>query len=105
MALQELLRDEGYEVISATGREEGVTLATMSHADVIIADARLPGLDGVAWVRELSRYGPPPPTILLCTRASCPPPESGVVCMTKPIDLARLFRVLERAAGPQILVA
>ena len=104
-ALEELLRDEGHEVRSASTRAEGVAQVRASRPDAVIADAQLTGLDGRAWLRELSILDPPPRTILLCPRSNhgLVPPE--IVCMTKPIDLRQLFDHLARLSLARAKVA
>jgi CheY-like chemotaxis protein len=104
-ALEGLLRDEGHEVRAVAGRAEAVALAATDHPDVIIAEARLPRLDGLALVRELSHLDPPPPTILVCPRSDHLLEQLGVVCLTKPIDLGLLYRHLARLAPRESQVA
>jgi len=93
-ALAELLRAEGHEVACVASRDAGREAALAEHPDIIIADAQLPGCDGLAAVRELSRHGLSPRIILLCPRASRALEHLGVVCLTKPIDLDRLHQML-----------
>lgn len=97
-ALVALLRSEGHEAIAATSHAEGLALAAAQHPDVIIADAQVPGLDGLALVRDLSAQGVMPHVILLCPRADHPLEPLGVVCLTKPIDFAALHRLLSQLA-------
>ena len=89
---------------SVASRDEGLALNTASQPDVIIAEAQLPGHDGLVLVRELARRGLPPHTILLCARSDRMLADLGVVCMIKPIDLAQLFRHVARhaPARPQV---
>jgi len=93
-ALDALLRDEGHEVTCAASRDEGLALVMLSRPDVLIADTQLLGIEGLARVRELSQKPIGPRTILLCTRSSAARAHTGMLCMTKPIDLAELFRHL-----------
>jgi len=92
-------------VRSVAGRAEAVALAATYHPDVIIAEAQVPGLDGLALVRELSRLASPPATILVCPRSDRVLDELGVVCLTKPIDLGLLYRHLARLAPRESQVA
>jgi CheY-like chemotaxis protein len=93
-ALAELLRHEGHEVTAVADRAEGLALARIERPDAVIADAQVPGLDGAALVRELSARGPMPRVFLLCPRAGGALESAGVTCLTKPIDLAALHRML-----------
>lgn len=94
IALTELLRSEGHEVIAVAERAEGLRLASEYHPDAVIADAQVPGIDGLALVRELSARGPMPLVILLCPRASRELRSLDVTCLTKPIDFAALHHLL-----------
>ena len=92
IALEELLRLDGHLVTSAASGMEG--LSGEDPPDAVIADAQLPGLDGSILLRQLSDRGPLPRVILVCPRASRVRWRPGVVCLTKPIDLAELHRHL-----------
>lgn len=104
-ALEGLLRDEGYEVRAVASRAEAVALAATDHPDVIIAEVQVPGLDGVALVRQLSHLASPPSTILVCPRSDRILEQLGVVCLIKPIDLGLLYRHLARLAPRESHVA
>lgn len=100
-ALQQLLSDGGHQVMAAATRPDGLALATTLGADVVVADAQLPWLDGAALMRELSTLGMRPHVILLCSR-DVGESECGFACLTRPIDLDRLRRHIasrERAEG------
>lgn len=99
VALAELLRSEGYEVTAAADRAEGLALAGAERPDAVIADAQVPGLDGLALVRDLSARGPMPRLILLCPRAGRAVESDDVTCLTKPIDLGALHQLLARLAA------
>ena len=96
-ALQELLHADGHRVTAVESRADGLVAASTEHPDVIIADVQVPGLDGLPLLRELSARGARR-VILLCPRANRTIEKNGVVCLTKPIDLAELARYL--AQGP-----
>jgi two-component system, response regulator PdtaR len=54
--LKETLQEEGYEVVGETGRgDEAVTLVKDLAPDLAILDIKMPGLDGLAAAREISR--------------------------------------------------
>jgi CheY-like chemotaxis protein len=94
LALAELLRSEGHEVTAVADRVEGLALVRIERPDAVIADAQVPGLDGAALVRALSAR-----LILLCPRAGSALDSDGVTCLTKPIDLAALHRLLAPLAS------
>ncbi|RKS06746.1 LuxR family two component transcriptional regulator [Nocardiopsis sp. Huas11] len=52
--------------VAADGREL-VAMARRLVPDVVFTDIRMPGTDGVAALRALSRFDRPPPTVMLTT--------------------------------------
>jgi DNA-binding response OmpR family regulator len=86
-ALRDLLRADGHQV-EVLARQAGTAIAAAAfRADVVVADAKLPGLDGLRLARALGALEPAPGLILLCARASCRLDGLGVPCLPKPIDL------------------
>lgn len=54
--LRETLEEEGYEVVGETGRgDEATELIRTLAPDIAILDIKMPGLDGLAVARELTR--------------------------------------------------
>ena len=48
-----MLRIEGYQVQTALTAEEGLREIELSHPDAIIVDFRMPGIDGLEFLRRL----------------------------------------------------
>lgn len=53
--LTDLLRKNGYEVITAENGEQGVALAKSEQPDLVLMDVVMPGLNGFQATRQLSR--------------------------------------------------
>jgi PAS domain S-box-containing protein len=52
-ALTELLIEEGYDVSSAAGGEEGLESARENRPDLLLLDMMMPGIDGVEVIRRI----------------------------------------------------
>lgn len=53
--LSDLLRKNGYEVLTAENGEQGVALAKSELPDLVLMDVVMPGLNGFQATRQLSR--------------------------------------------------
>ncbi len=69
VALQETLRaaleSENFEVFSATDGEEGLSLSSREHVDLILLDLKLPTLDGFEICKKIREKGDSTPIIFL----------------------------------------
>lgn len=53
LALSQVLKDEGFEVMTAGDGEEGLSIALEKHPDVILADLKMPKMGGLAMIHKL----------------------------------------------------
>jgi two-component system, sensor histidine kinase and response regulator len=85
---QATLEDEGYEVLLATGGEEGVRMVESARPDCVLLDVRMPGTDGFA----------------VCTRIRALPDarDTPVVFLTALRDVDTFDQAL-RAGGDDFL--
>jgi two-component system sensor histidine kinase/response regulator len=68
---QATLEDEGYEVLLASGGEEGIRKVETEHPDCVLLDVRMPGTDGFAVcsrIRELPEARDTPVVFLTALR-------------------------------------
>ncbi|MCI0342910.1 MAG: sigma-54 dependent transcriptional regulator [Planctomycetales bacterium] len=90
-----LFRREGYRVHVAASGEEALESVEAHHPDVLLLDLKLPGMDGIGVLRELSADPHPPGVILLTAYGDIPTAVEAVKFgaadfLTKPVDLDRL---------------
>src|SRR5215475_3673424 len=62
------LESAGYEVDSAPSAEQALPLASL--ANVIVTDLRLPGMDGLQFIKQLQTRGLPVATIVITAHGS-----------------------------------
>ncbi|WP_271408334.1 HD domain-containing phosphohydrolase [Pseudomonas sp. Q1-7] len=57
-ALRRVLRGEPYELLTASGGSQALALLAANDIDLVVSDARMPGLDGPALLAEVQRRWP-----------------------------------------------
>ena len=106
--LGKLLDQEGYRVTLAPDGATGLRLLREAPVDLVLTDLKMPGLDGVAVLREIREAGLEAEVVLLTGHGSI---DAAVQAMkagafdflTKPPDTERLLLVLQRAAERRAL--
>jgi DNA-binding NtrC family response regulator len=104
-ALQRVVRDEGYKVITALDGEEALRLVASETVDVVLSDMDMPGMSGLDLMVRLRRNHPSAVRLLLTGRgtlaAAVGAINDGEVYrfMTKPWDIDELREVLRQAAS------
>lgn len=63
--LQNVFTRHGYQVLSATSGQEGLTLFRQRAPRVTLLDLRMPGMDGLAVLKEIRALDPHAPVIIL----------------------------------------
>jgi DNA-binding NarL/FixJ family response regulator len=103
--------DPGIEVVGeASDGAEAVGLARALEPDVVLMDLRMPGTDGVAAIRELSRLGVPARVVVLTTYDAdadvLPAIEAGATgYLLKDAPRAELLRAIRAAASGDAVLA
>ncbi len=88
LALQELLEEEGYEVMTATGRLEDLQAAAGFRPQVALIDVKAR--------RALAALDPRPILVLMSTR-DLPLSDAETLFVRKPLNLAELFATIATA--------
>ncbi len=60
-----LLKDEGFEVISATNGYEALKIIDMESPDLVLLDIWMPGIDGIETLKEIKKSHPFLPVIII----------------------------------------
>ena len=99
--IAETLRDEGYDVTCAKDGAEAMAAASATPFDLVLADMRLPKLDGLTLFRRLREERPDTDVIVMTGNAAVADAVSVVKegafdYLTKPVRLEELSEGLER---------
>ena len=108
-SLQQALTDAEHKVSVFDNAQDALTLVKQRQPDVVLSDLRMPGMDGVALLRELKRLGLDIPVVLMTAYASV---STAVEAMKlgafdyiqKPFNAEEIAIVIERAVRESNLV-
>ena len=102
--LEEILSEEGYEVVSAANAAEAREKRAATEPDLILLDIWMPDVDGISLLREWSRSnnGKTCPVVMMSGHGTV---ETAVEAtrlgafdfIEKPVSLAKLLHTVERA--------
>jgi DNA-binding NtrC family response regulator len=94
-------RDRGLQVDTVATAEEAMEILRSKLYNVVLSDIRLPGMDGVSFLRELNQSTPEMPVVLVTGVAADRQLEAkreGVFAfIEKPVDLDELVAVIRQA--------
>src|SRR5258708_2270922 len=107
--LETLLSREGYSIRVAAGGAEGVELAKSVPVDAVIVDVMMPGMDGMAVLKELKKFDDELPVIMITAFASV---ENAIAAMkrgafdyiTKPFKNDEVLVVIRNAMERRQLI-
>lgn len=100
--LKEILKDAGFEVFSSSTAEKGFQLAYREYIDVVITDVRLPGMDGLTFLRKLKEELPETEVIVITAFSNVEDAvdavkEGAFHYITKPFDPSVLINLTSKA--------
>lgn len=101
MGLSELLAQEGYGVDAVADGNDALEYLSRKNASLVITDIRMPGMDGMSFLRELNRRFPETDVIMMTAYGGV---ESYLEAMNlgafeyinKPIRLDELKSVMKK---------
>ncbi len=108
-SLSAALKAQDHKVYCYAAADEALTAIRQRSFDVVLTDLRMPGMDGVALLRELRRLGIDVPVVLMTAYASV---QTAVEAMklgafdyiTKPFNPDEVAILIERAIREQRLL-
>src|SRR5579863_5914258 len=101
-SIRRVLEGNGIEVVTAATGAEGLSMLREHEPDVVILDLQLPDRSGLEVFREIQKADPRRPVIFVTAHGTT---ETAIEAMkggafdylVKPVDLAKLSHVLDRA--------
>jgi DNA-binding NtrC family response regulator len=93
---QKVLNKKGYGVLTATSGAEALKTLSLNPIDVVILDVKMPGMDGIATLKEIKRHHPRVEVIMLTGHGTLESAVEGLKSgatdyLTKPSDIAELL--------------
>ncbi|MFH1438366.1 MAG: sigma-54 dependent transcriptional regulator [Pseudomonadota bacterium] len=100
--LSSLLMREGYEVLDALEGKSALSLMEENHIDVLLADLRMPGMDGMTLMRKALTLRPDLPVIILTAHGTIDIAVEALKkgafdFITKPFEWRELKQVISKA--------
>ena len=97
------LSTEGYQVTTADDGREGLEKFKQDDFDLVIADLRMPKLDGIQFLKEVKRLSPEIPVIMITAYGTI---ETAIQAMklgaydylTKPLLIEELLMMMEKVS-------
>jgi DNA-binding NtrC family response regulator len=97
-----LLTRKGYEVVTAASGAEALRRLTELTVHVVVLDVKMPGMDGIAALREIKKLSPDVEVLLLTGHATVESAVEGLNAgasdyLVKPCNLDELIRKINDA--------
>lgn len=99
---QNLLKRKGFEVITAGNGIQALETLERNNIDVMVLDVKMPGMDGVATLKEVKRHFPTVEVIMLTGHGTIDSAVDGLKSgafdyLTKPCDIDELLEKTQKA--------
>jgi DNA-binding NtrC family response regulator len=99
---RKVLDKKGYEVLTAASGAGALSTLGEKIVDVVILDVKMPGMDGIATLKEIKRRHPLVEVIMLTGHGTLESAVEGLKCgatdyLTKPSDIGELLVKVEEA--------
>lgn len=109
LVLEDLLADEGYEVVTSSSAAEGLEIIQREAIDTVLTDIKMPGMSGIEFLEKIMNFDSDMPVILMTAFAEV---DQAVNAMKKgaldhiqkPFDNQDLKRAVARGVEKRQLV-
>ncbi len=106
--LQKFLEGLNYEALTAANGEEGLKAYTQEKPDLVLADIRMPGMDGVTLLEKIKSHNPSAKVILMTAYGSVEDAVKAIkkgafYYLTKPVNLEELEFLVKKSLASQSL--
>ncbi len=100
--LVDILKEKGFEVYSCGSAEKGYNLLYQHHPFVIVTDVRLPGMDGLEFLKKVKKDFPEAEVIIITAFSNVEDAVSAIKAgafhyITKPFDPEVLINLIKKA--------
>jgi len=100
--MSKLLENRGYRVKAVNNGESAVSALEEEDFDVVVLDLKMPGMDGIATLKELKKVGASTETLILTGHGSIDTALEAVKLgaydyLTKPCEIDELVEKIEGA--------
>lgn len=96
LIVSDTLREQGYEVVTAADGVAGLEFFKSEGADIVVADAMMPKMDGFSMAKEIRKSSPTVPLLFLTAKSTIDDVEEGFAIgandyLKKPFELRELI--------------
>lgn len=101
-SMAKVLGRRGFEVLVASDGLTALPLIVKEHFDAVVLDVKMPGMDGIQVLREIKRFSPALPVILLTGHLSASEEEDSLnegayAYLRKPYPVLELVKIIDSA--------
>jgi two-component system response regulator AlgR len=89
-----VLTDAGYDTVSASNAGEALEILKSLVVDLVVADIRMPGMDGLELGARISKL-PVPPPVVYASASDQPPSDERHHYLQKPFTGSQLIQTIE----------
>ena len=100
VAIQEVLRDEGYDCVAALNGDEGFRLLVEEEPDLVLLDLALPRMTGIEFLanKDAVRTVAEIPVIVMTGLTGLPKLDRIIAVLRKPFDLEVMVDLVRQFA-------